>query len=281
MTTTTGPRSLIRVLMRGDRQTGRQGEPGPSAVLAACRTHEITDPMEALVLLAYAYGYAVGLNDDELAVDHLCADHAAVVREGWEAGLAEDQWRTLPVGVGDRGRRDGAATIATAELSECGTYRYALSREWLTGQGTVLFVMLNPSTADAQQDDPTIRRCIGFAQRWGYRRLTVGNLYAYRATDPIELMAGQEAIGPENNAWLTRLAEDTDMCVAAWGASAYADTRAPEILALLADRVQVHALKRARGGQPRHPLYLRGDAQPFVLQPLRSLALPVEATDVH
>lgn len=105
------PRSLIRVLMRGDRATQRHGELGTTAAVAACEQHDITldDGPAALELLAYAYGFAVGLNDDWLLVDHLREDHAAIVREGYEAGLAEDPTKTLPAGVGDRKSWDGEA----------------------------------------------------------------------------------------------------------------------------------------------------------------------------
>lgn len=106
-------RSLVRVLMRGDRPTGREGELGTAAVIAACEQHgipvaalaeDVDTPAKstALELIAYAYGYAVGLNDDWLTVDHLCDSHAAVVREGYEAGLAEDPDATLPADVGER-----------------------------------------------------------------------------------------------------------------------------------------------------------------------------------
>ena len=77
--------------------------------------------------------------------------------------------------------------IKSAEISPCGLYRYSLTRKWEAWKGTVNFIMLNPSTADAQEDDPTIRRCIGFAKAWGYGGIVVTNLFAYRATNPKEL----------------------------------------------------------------------------------------------
>lgn len=87
----------------------------------------------------------------------------------------------------------------TAGISECGTYRYWLCREWSPGLDSLVWLMLNPSTADATQDDPTIRRCMGFARRWGYGGITVVNLYAYRATNPRDLLTAADPVGPEND----------------------------------------------------------------------------------
>lgn len=88
--------------------------------------------------------------------------------------------------------------IKSAIISECGKYRYSLSRIWDENKANVLFIMLNPSTADGDVDDPTIRRCIGFAKSWGYGGIYVGNLFAYRATDPKELLKVENPIGFEN-----------------------------------------------------------------------------------
>lgn len=147
----------------------------------------------------------------------------------------------------------------TAVISDCGRYRYTLEREWMTGVGTCLFVMLNPSTADASEDDPTIRRCIGFAQRWGYRRLTVGNLFAYRATDPRALGNVGDPTGPDNYRWLGRLVAEADRVIAAWGATAGSAAKGGHVDWLLAD---AHCLGTTKGGHPRHPLYVPGDFEP-------------------
>ena len=86
-----------------------------------------------------------------------------------------------------------------AHFSRCGRYRYALRRTFPAGQGTVLFVGLNPSTADAHVDDPTIRRCMGFAAAWGHRELWVANLFALRSPYPDALLGADDPVGPRND----------------------------------------------------------------------------------
>lgn len=151
----------------------------------------------------------------------------------------------------------------SAVLSDCGTYRYALWRDQasLLNSGSVLFVMLNPSTADATQDDATIRRCRVFAAGWGYGRLAVGNLYAYRATKPTDLDSAEDPVGPENDEWLERLADEATRIIVAWGANIgpIAD-RAERVLHLLGPDVE--ALKITASGRPGHPLYIAGDVEP-------------------
>lgn len=163
--------------------------------------------------------------------------------------------------------------MSGAVISDCGRYRYTLHREWLGGEGTCLFVMLNPSTADANEDDPTIRRCIGFAQRWGFNRLAVGNVYALRATDPKALKTEPYPVGepmPESNAhtysnlndeWLRKLCldPDTKRVVVAWGANAEPRRAAQVTDVLTAHHLPVECLGRTKAGHPKHPLYLRSD----------------------
>lgn len=103
-----------------------------------------------------------------------------------------------------------------AEFSPCRRYRYGLYRGWQLGTGFAMFVGLNPSTADETADDPTIRRCIAFARAWGYGALFMANLFAYRATNPTEMLAQADPVGPENDATLARLAAQADVVVAAW-----------------------------------------------------------------
>jgi hypothetical protein len=150
-----------------------------------------------------------------------------------------------------------------AVISDCGRYRYALRRDidCPGNEGTVLFVMLNPSTADAYIDDRTIRRCIGFSQSWGYARLTVANVFAYRATKPEELVLAEDPVGPDNDVWLGRLAASATEVVAAWGAHAFAERRARATRELLEERTggTLSCLGQTQSLAPKHPLYLRAD----------------------
>jgi hypothetical protein len=105
-----------------------------------------------------------------------------------------------------------------ADLSPCGTYRYLLGRRVGEGDRTALFMMLNPSTADATEDDPTIRRCTGFARREGCGVLEVVNLFAYRATDPAELRTAPDPVGPANDHHIKAALGRVALVVVAWGA---------------------------------------------------------------
>ncbi|MGO9598427.1 MAG: DUF1643 domain-containing protein [Isosphaeraceae bacterium] len=145
-----------------------------------------------------------------------------------------------------------------ALLSPCGCYRYALWRRWASGP-QVLFVMLNPSTADELTDDPTIRRCIGFARSWGFGSLTVGNLFAYRAIYAGELCASPDPVGSENDRWLTRLQEESSLTIAAWGNHGRLLGRS---IAYRRTMSGLHILGLTRLGEPRHPLYVDSDVVP-------------------
>lgn len=158
--------------------------------------------------------------------------------------------------------------LKTAALSRCGRFRYLLERTWDLDLPIAMFVMLNPSTADASTDDPTIRRCIGFAQRWGKGGIRVVSLYAYRATSPADLKAAGYPEGPDNahtiGDALAELEPD-DVLVMAWGANFPSESRDPEELANWLDgaagRVRAQCFGYTQDGQPLHPLYLPADAQ--------------------
>jgi hypothetical protein len=163
-----------------------------------------------------------------------------------------------------------ASTLRSdAVISDCGTYRYALMRRWAQGY-PLRFVMLNPSTADATLDDPTIRRCVGFAQREGFAAAIVLNLYAYRATDPKAILTCSDPVGPDNDKYLWNhlfsASEGPTPVVAAWGVNAHLG-RVQQVLGLV-QGVDWRCLGTTRDGHPRHPLYVRGD------QPLVSFAKP-------
>ena len=157
-------------------------------------------------------------------------------------------------------------------------YRYQLYRgercprfdERGKSEKTLCFVMLNPSTADATKDDPTIKRCRGYAVRWGYQHLYVVNLFAYRATDPKELYESYskniDIVGPENDDYILRMAKESDRIIAAWGAVRQAfEWRAAYVSEMLRKNCsgKVYALRLTKAGYPRHPLYLPKDITPL------------------
>lgn len=152
-----------------------------------------------------------------------------------------------------------------AVISECGTYRYQLWRIWNNELPKVLFIMLNPSTADANIDDPTIRRCINFAKNWGYGGLYVGNLFAYRSTSPKALIYTADPFGEFNNYHLTEMTAKCDLIICAWG-------NAPILKKLQYHpkfeniNKPLHYIDLAKGGTPKHPLYLKGDLKPKLVE---------------
>ena len=181
-----------------------------------------------------------------------------------------------------------------ASISECGLYRYRLERDLPptlenSGVGAAAFIMLNPSTADASDDDPTIRKITSYTIRWGYERLVVGNLFAYRTPDPGVLIdahkQGVDVIGDNDDA-LTDIVRTSELVVCAWGVHGYnqnlpkyrprtlpilpiaATTRASYVRQLLEnsrilyDKPRLHYLKLTKDRYPYHPLYLKGDLLP-------------------
>ena len=161
-----------------------------------------------------------------------------------------------------------------AVFSPCGVYRYRLERAidgaYARSGRTATFIMLNPSTADADQDDPTIRRCIGFARQWRCARLIVANVFAIRSTDPRVMLAAKEPIGADTNAAITQAATDAagpfragdgfpGPVVCAWGNHGSHRNRDLDILFMLAGLgIRPQCLGETATGQPRHPLYVRG-----------------------
>lgn len=161
-----------------------------------------------------------------------------------------------------------------AEYSPCSRYRYALGREW--GDGLqCMFLMLNPSTATEFKNDPTITRCINYAKAWGHGSLVVLNLFAFRATDPKEMKRQADPVGPLNDFVLRRERAASSAIVCAWGTHGKhleRDIQVIRLLYALGSGPCMYCLGLTKDGHPRHPLYLKKDAQP---QPFRGRARPV------
>jgi hypothetical protein len=154
--------------------------------------------------------------------------------------------------------------IREARLSEDRRYRYTLTRRWGTVEGGVTWIMCNPSTADAEVDDPTIRRCMTFTQRFGFEAMVVVNCFAYRATDPAELVevGADIAQGPYNGGWVREACEQGKLIVAAWGALKHPLGGAAKEIAKVITGAghRLKCLGKTKDGSPRHPLYVRADA---------------------
>lgn len=123
-----------------------------------------------------------------------------------------------------------------------------------------MFIGLNPSTADAITDDPTLRRCMRFARDWGYGSVVLANLFAYRATQPTELKTVAKPVGPRNNRWLRELAADADLVIAAWGNDGVLLDRASAVRKMIPN---LHCLKINGSGEPAHPLYIPAAQKPL------------------
>ena len=152
--------------------------------------------------------------------------------------------------------------ISKTIFSPCRTYRYTLLRRFglLFGGNShyVMFIGLNPSTADENKDDPTIRRCIGFAQFWGFNQICMTNLFAFRATDPKTMKVQTNPIGPDNDKWLMECAKDASVVVAAWGVNGQFLRRDLAVSKMIG---KLSCLGVTKDGHPKHPLYVKADKQ--------------------
>lgn len=152
-----------------------------------------------------------------------------------------------------------ASVDRSAVFSPCRTWRYSLKRVWCGGPPLVV-IGLNPSTADETKDDPTIRRCIGFARREGCGALIMLNLFAFRATDPRVMKAAADPVGPQNDAVTAETCAGRKV-VAAWGHHGrFRERDLAVVRALGAMGVSVLALGTTKDGSPRHPLYVKAEA---------------------
>ena len=146
--------------------------------------------------------------------------------------------------------------LKSAVISEGGLYRYQLGRVWDTTLPVVTFIMLNPSTADSETDDPTIRRVINFAKSWGYGGVFVGNLYAFRSTDPKGLKSTTNPVGDDNITHIKAIIDKSAQVIYAWGNN----QKEPEWLRELVEAP--HCIDVSTKGIPKHPLYLKGELRP-------------------
>lgn len=151
----------------------------------------------------------------------------------------------------------------TAEFSDCRKYRYSLWRWWDKSKPYVLFIGLNPSTADETNDDKTITRCINFAKDWGYGGLCMANLFAFRATKPKDMKKADDPIGLFNDLFLATLARNAGIVIIAWGTNGNHLCRDNAVkMMLLRNQILVNCLGKNADVSPKHPLYLRKDTKP-------------------
>jgi hypothetical protein len=149
-------------------------------------------------------------------------------------------------------------------------YRYRLGREWDADLPAALFVMMNPSTASAFVDDNTIAKATRFARRWGFGRLLIGNVHAYRCTDQARLAETADPIGPENDAHLQAMAAEASLIVMAYGRPKIAALRrrGPAVARMLVSAGHwLHVLRVSKAGVPHHPLYLPEATEPMPWSP--------------
>lgn len=149
-----------------------------------------------------------------------------------------------------------------ATFSPCRIFRYTLGRKW-SDKPMCMFIGLNPSTADETKDDPTVRRCIGYAKDWGYGGLLMTNIFGYRSTDPRALLALDDPVGEENDGYLLRCYEQADVAIAAWGVHGSLRGRNLTVRKLLSP---LHYLRLTKDGHPNHPLYLPKALKPILWQ---------------
>jgi len=141
-----------------------------------------------------------------------------------------------------------------ATFSSCRKYRFSLSRIWNKKKKYVLFIGLNPSTANEEVDDPTIRRCVNYAKNWGYGGFMMVNLFAYRTTLPADLKKVKYPVGKDNDKYIVKLSKKADITIAAWGNNGNLYSRDKQVFNLVPSLM---CLRINKSGQPAHPLYFK------------------------
>lgn len=161
----------------------------------------------------------------------------------------------------------GLLAPSGALISECGEYRFTLWRNLPEGHAgmCVNFIMLNPSTADHEKDDPTIRRCIGYARSWGFGKLIITNLFALRSTDPRVLQRHADPVGEGNDEQIVAMADRSHRIIFAWGNHGKLLGRGNEVRKLLSEGGVMEEFNYCLGmnktGEPVHPLYQAKDLE--------------------
>lgn len=150
----------------------------------------------------------------------------------------------------------------SATFSPDRRYRYVLQRTWDRNKELCAFICLNPSTADENIDDPTVKKCMKYCMRWGYGTFYMLNLFAFRATNPKEMLSQDDPIGPENDKAIHIVAIHAHLVVVAWGVHGAHRQRDEQVLDMLKDR-DVACLRTTKDVMPKHPLYCRDDCQLF------------------
>lgn len=158
---------------------------------------------------------------------------------------------------------------SSAVIDETQTYRYVLKRIWGEGGKYITWVMLNPSIADAEIDDPTIRRCLSFSKTWGYDGMFVVNLFAYRSTSRDNLKSNKNKIvygkpiiiGPDNDSYLWEYAAKAKLVMVAWGNDGALLDRDKQVVNTISS-LDLYCLGQSKNGHPKHPLYIKGNTKP-------------------
>lgn len=150
-----------------------------------------------------------------------------------------------------------------ATFTECGRWRYRLWRAWDESLPRCVFVMLNPSVANAVSLDPTVRRCVTFAKKWGCGSLDVVNIFAWVDGDPKGLLSSPDPVGPDNDRHIIQAARGAKFVISAWSGWASLHGRGAHVELLLRRHgIPLWCLGKTGDGHPRHPLYMKGDAVP-------------------
>ncbi len=151
--------------------------------------------------------------------------------------------------------------ISGATLSKCRKYRYVLWRKWNKSLPTIMFIGLNPSTANEHENDPTILKCINYSKNWGFGGFYITNLFAYRTFSPAILKKNNSPVGQKNNYWILKTSKLTKKTIACWGDHGTFQDRDVQVKKLIS---QLYCININKTGQPSHPLYQKSNLKPIL-----------------